>query len=806
MEERAPISNPADGHDGGAHATPASWAAACGVAGLLANLLPIPVPGSGATLRLGAAPVLLSAAMHGWKWGALAGTVSAVPLWRTPAVAAGMVLAASATGEAVRRGYFITPVVTLFWSTIGAALCAVQYESDWGAHAFAAVASALVTGVVSDAATALPSIRRATSQAIAGRSFASHFGPAFVVAGLSPLLAVAAMAGPSAYGVAVVVSSAVAVCAIAGAELLGRRTAAILQDAMRSSGTDSSSNAFLDVSDARNLSTWIERERTSLRESADIVARRLVEREAAYAELLRLSERLEESVQLRGVEIEQRAYLLELSQKHYRDVVEHASEIIYELDLAGRFTTINAAGERFFGRDIDLLVGRPWHQTLAPGYDRVLGGVEGMQALLEPLNESSRYDAITVHRAADDEIRLLDTRLELVRDEEGLPISITGVSRDVTEVAGFQTQIQKLGEQLDAIRMRWSRLERELNALLSVARVNNSEFDIDPLLQHVIESAAANIDAESGFVGLLDEGALTLRWYWRSTGASWVDLDSPRVERGITQIVMETRRPYLCADAEADPNTDKQFTKRFAVKSMLVLPIFSQTTELLGAMALHNFPLVSGSGSEPAINDTDLRFLEGLADLASAAIQQAGLLDRIRQQAETDPLTGLFNRRAFNTRFDEEIERAKRFDRPFALVLIDIDYLKKINDTYGHPIGDAAICTVADVLTSRMRRHDFAARIGGEEFAVLVVEGRADTAGAVARSLLESLRKRDVPRVGHITASLGVALFPEDADTRDELFRLADEAMYRAKNEGRNRVVQVGDEPSTDVPDDSDHP
>ncbi|MBK6316014.1 MAG: GGDEF domain-containing protein [Blastocatellia bacterium] len=124
----------------------------------------------------------------------------------------------------------------------------------------------------------------------------------------------------------------------------------------------------------------------------------------------------------------------------------------------------------------------------------------------------------------------------------------------------------------------------------------------------------------------------------------------------------------------------------------------------------------------------------------------------------------------------------------------------------GHPIGDAAICTVADVLTSRMRRHDFAARIGGEEFAVLVVEGRADTAGAVARSLLESLRKRDVPRVGHITASLGVALFPEDADTRDELFRLADEAMYRAKNEGRNRVVQVGDEPSTDVPDDSDHP
>ena len=770
---------------------PAWWAVGCGVLGLVLNLLPIPIPGGMASFRLGGAPVYLSASLHGWRWGALTGAIAAVALWRQPSLAAGVIVAAALAGEAVRRGFFVTPVVALFWSTIGVVLAVLQHPGEWSSHAFGTLVSGLVAGVAADAASVIPGVGSRGSQWVKGRGFASHFGPAFAVAGLSPILAVAAMAGPSTYSVAIGVAAIVAIGAVVGAEVIGRRTVAILDHAMRSAGQKADDNVFLDVSDAKALTTWIERERASMRDSTEILARRLAEREAAYAELLRLSERLEESVQLRGVEIEQRAYLLELSQKHYREVVEHASDIIYELDLAGRFTTVNAAGERFFGRDIDLLVGRPWHQTLAPGYDRVLGGVEGMQALLEPLNETRRFDAVTVHRAANDEIRLLETRLELVCDEDGLPVSISGVSRDVTEIAGFQTQVQKLGEELDSMRLRWNRLERELNALLSVARVNNSEFDIDPLLQHVIESAAANIGAESGFVGLLDEGALTLRWYWRSSGASWVDLDSPRVERGITQIVMETRQPYLCADAEADPNTDKEFTKRFAVKSMLVLPIFSQTTELLGAMALHNFPLEADPDGEPAVNDTDLRFLEGLADLASAAIQQAGLLERIRQQAETDPLTGLFNRRAFNTRFDEEIERAKRFERPFALVLIDIDFLKKINDTFGHPIGDAAICTVADVLTSRMRRHDFAARIGGEEFAVLVVEGRADTAGAVARSLLESLRRRDVPRVGHITASLGVALFPEDADSRDELFRMADEALYRAKNSGRNRVVQV---------------
>jgi len=804
MEER-PIESADPPTVRSSSSNPPIAAVLCGLAGLVLNLVPLPIPGGSAVLGFGGAFVLLSASLFGWRWGALSGAIAAAVFWRQPALAAGIVVASAVTGELVRRGSFVTPVVTVFWSTIGIVLHAIQFGDDWQARAFGAIVSALVAGVGADALTAIPAIGGRRTQPVSPRGFSSHFGPALAVAALAPLLAAAAMAGPASYGVSIGVAAAVSLAVVFGSVLLGRRTVSVIDDALRGNGTAGEGNVFLDVSDARSLTGWIERERSSLRESAGLVAQRLAEREAAYAELLRLSERLEESVQLRGVEIEQREYLLELSQKHYRDIVEHATDIIYELDLGGRFTTINAAGERFFGRDIALLVGRPWHQTLAPGYDRVLGGVDGMQAVLEPLNDGAAFEEITVHRAAEGEIRLLETRLELVRDEDGLPIAISGVSRDVTEMAGFQKQVQMLGEELDALRLRLNRLERELDALLSVARVNNSEFDIDPLLQHVIESGTASVGAESGFVGLVDEGALTLRWYWRSTGASWVDLDSPRVEHGITQILTETRRPYLCADAATDPNTDKAFTKRFGVKSMLVLPIFSQNSELLGAMALHNFPLEEVGGAELTFRDKDLRFLEGLADLASAAIQHSALLEKVQQQAETDPLTGLFNRRAFNTRFDEEIERAKRFDRPFALMLVDIDFLKKINDTFGHPIGDAAICTVADVLSSRIRRHDFAARIGGEEFAVILVEGRADSAFAVARSLLEALRKRDVPRVGHITASIGVALYPEDSGSREDLFRLADEALYRAKNDGRDRVVQVREMTSRNAAAESDN-
>jgi diguanylate cyclase (GGDEF)-like protein/PAS domain S-box-containing protein len=557
------------------------------------------------------------------------------------------------------------------------------------------------------------------------------------------------------------------------------------------------------VDEIERLGRAVEDVRAEARDHRNEVEARLAERERAYEELLRLSESLEERLQLRGVEIEQRSYLLSLSQRHYREALEQATDIIFTLDLEGRLASINAAGSRFFGHGEEVLVGRHWHQTLAPGYDRSLGEGDGMHATLDDLHETGGHEVTTVHLAAGGEVRLLATRLELIRDELGQPVSISGVARDVTELEGIQQQVRELGRELEDTRRRDRRRDREMNALLTAARVLNSELEIDQLLQHVIESAAAQIGAESGFVGLLDEGALTLRWYWRASGASWVDLEGPGVERGIAEIVLETRRPYFCADATADPNTDKEFTRRFGVRSMLVFPIFSHASELIGAMALHNFPVADGSShperEELALDPSDTRFLEALADVASAAIQKSALYEQVRRQAETDPLTGIFNRRAFDERYEHEIDRARRYGRPFALILVDIDHLKRVNDTYGHPIGDAAICTVADVLQNRMRRHDFAARIGGEEFAVIMAEGRTETAGNVAKSLLEAIRRRDVPRVGHITASVGVAIFPDDASSRDELFRIADEALYRAKNTGRNRMFLSRDLARDDI-------
>jgi diguanylate cyclase (GGDEF)-like protein/PAS domain S-box-containing protein len=550
-------------------------------------------------------------------------------------------------------------------------------------------------------------------------------------------------------------------------------------------------NGYLAIAEIVSLEKRLAGARATRADEADELARRLEEREAAYAQLHALSERLEERLELRGAELEERNFSLSVAERHYREAVDLATDIVFTLDLEGRFTAVNAAGERFFGRPQPSLIGRHWRRTLAPGFDAV-DAAEGESSLLEQLFAGSPRTATTVHAAADGEMRILSTRMELVRDEDGLPLNMRCVARDVTEVEGFQRQVGELGRRLEAVQRASQRRDRELNALLSAARAINSELEIDQLLQHIIESAAAQIHAESGFVGLLDEGALTLNWYWRSSGGAWFDQHAPRVERGVTQVVMRTRQPYFCADAAADPQTDKEFTTRFGVRSMLVMPIFDQASELLGAMALHNFPAASQAG-DAAIDPSDMRFLEGLSDIAAAAVQQSKLLERVTHQAETDPLSGLFNRRAFEARLEEELHRAARFGRTFSLVLVDIDHLKTINDTYGHPIGDAAICAVADVLQSRLRRHDFAARIGGEEFAVLIVEARPEQAVIAAKSLCDAIRKRPVPRAGRFTASLGVASYPEDATTRDALIDRADEALYAAKRSGRDRVMHVRD-------------
>jgi diguanylate cyclase (GGDEF)-like protein len=192
--------------------------------------------------------------------------------------------------------------------------------------------------------------------------------------------------------------------------------------------------------------------------------------------------------------------------------------------------------------------------------------------------------------------------------------------------------------------------------------------------------------------------------------------------------------------------------------------------------------------------------LFGIAQMVIAVACTLGLLwievriieAALRRLANSDALTGLSNRRATVAMFDDEAARASRRNRSFALALFDIDHFKRINDSQGHLVGDAALRHVADVMMATKRDVDTVGRIGGEEFVVIFSEEGPDGALGAANRVRQRIAESDLDHDGttiHVTVSGGVAVYPMDGTDWDSLFAVADRRMYTAKNAGRNRVA-----------------
>jgi diguanylate cyclase (GGDEF)-like protein len=184
----------------------------------------------------------------------------------------------------------------------------------------------------------------------------------------------------------------------------------------------------------------------------------------------------------------------------------------------------------------------------------------------------------------------------------------------------------------------------------------------------------------------------------------------------------------------------------------------------------------------------DEKRIARFAQLASVAIANADAYERLATQALQDPLTTLANRRAFDQRLEEETERAHRHTRALSVVLVDVDRFKTINDRFGHATGDKVLVNLADNLRGAMRTGDLLARIGGDEMALILPDCRPEKAALVARRMLASVSTKSMPQRHGVTLSAGVAGLTV-GQTADDLLRCADQALYRAKDEGRNRVV-----------------
>jgi diguanylate cyclase (GGDEF)-like protein len=186
--------------------------------------------------------------------------------------------------------------------------------------------------------------------------------------------------------------------------------------------------------------------------------------------------------------------------------------------------------------------------------------------------------------------------------------------------------------------------------------------------------------------------------------------------------------------------------------------------------------------------DEEELMVRTVSDQLAVAISHVRLFRHVQTQAMTDSLTGLYNHRYFQERLERELRLADRNDDKVSLILLDLDHLKRINDTLGHRAGDAALCHVARLMQTTVRSVDVCARYGGEEFVVILPQCDREGAIMVAERLRESIASTPAKKIGQVTASLGVATYPSSARSNEELIEMADRAMYLAKAAGRNRV------------------
>ncbi|RKH31864.1 GGDEF domain-containing protein [Corallococcus sicarius] len=328
---------------------------------------------------------------------------------------------------------------------------------------------------------------------------------------------------------------------------------------------------------------------------------------------------------------------------------------------------------------------------------------------------------------------------------------------------------------------------RELSLLFDVARSLNTTLELDELLARITRLVVERLHIPDFTIMLLnEEGLLEVKHAWPQ--GQGLEGHTFAVGEGACGRAAQSRKAVYLPDL-ADGTSI--FARRglggsTEEGSLLAVPMVHAET-LLGVINFQRKETASFSGEE-------IELFTAVADQAATAVTNARLHAETVKLTLTDALTGVPNRRHLFQRLDLELARAQRFGVPMALLMVDVDHFKRLNDLAGHRAGDETLRRVSDVLRTRARKVDTVGRYGGEEFVLLLPQVSKATAFEVAETLRRAvaeavmLNRPGLPG-GHVTVSIGVSHYPTDANTQEGLVDCADSALYCSKRTGRNRVT-----------------
>ena len=321
-----------------------------------------------------------------------------------------------------------------------------------------------------------------------------------------------------------------------------------------------------------------------------------------------------------------------------------------------------------------------------------------------------------------------------------------------------------------------------------------SEQSLDNLLDRVADTLAELIPHDTLSIYQADDAqTILIPVLARDTWAEKIMDSRSEFGEGITGWAAEHREPVRTNQAHLDPRTKTvPGTPDDEPEALIVVPLIARDV-VKGVLNIYRL------GEDASFTDEEFELTTRFADAAALALDNAQIRERLEYQAQTDSLTGLYNHRYFHDRLRAELTRASRARESAAVLMLDIDDFKRVNDVYGHGSGDQVLTELADLLRNAIRGSDVVCRLGGEEFGVIMAGGDAADALNLARRLTDTLADVEFGAAGKITISVGISQGPEHAMNPRELVACAEAAMMTAKARGKNQIV-LFDEETTERP------
>jgi len=461
-------------------------------------------------------------------------------------------------------------------------------------------------------------------------------------------------------------------------------------------------------------------------------------------------------------ERERAAAALRDSEARYRNLVEGAPDVIFSVSLEdGTLLSLNPAFERITGWSCDEWVGKQFLSLVHPD-DRA--------AALEAVDREARgetpepYELRILHESGG----CLTGEFTSFPQQAAEKRVLSGVARDVTERKRAQALLAAEKRVLEAV-ARGATLEHVLQILTETIHDHASGMPCSVLLLDA-DGAHLRRGAASGLPGEYNAA---------------VDGILIGPSAGSCGTAAYRRQPVIVTDIETDPLWDepRPLALRHGLKACWSTPILSSKAELLGTFAMYY-------GEPRAPTEQELELVERASHIAGIAIERSLAEETIRELAFQDPLTGLPNRRVFRDRLTMALAQARRNNGRLAVMFLDLDHFKVVNDVAGHSEGDRLLQAISGRLSELVREGDTVARMGGDEFTLLLpgIGAEVDAVDAAERVLTGLTQSWNVgEQEFFVTASLGIAVYPNDGEDPESLLKRADTAMYRAKEMGRNR-------------------